>query len=166
MVLIGKIGPAHGLKGRAFIFLKAKDSSALEVGMLLQVETNQGLKNFEIEYISRKEKKTIVGFKGIYRREEIETLRGLSVFVPESTFESAPGSPLFLREVLNFKVLDHQNQLLGIVTGFSSNGPQDLIEVAIGSKKSLIPFVRDFIIKVNFDKKELFMKIPEGILDI
>ncbi|MEQ1723852.1 MAG: hypothetical protein ABL930_11800, partial [Pseudobdellovibrio sp.] len=55
---------------------------------------------------------------------------------------------------------------IGTIRGFSSNGPQDLLLVSSGSKEFEIPFVKQFVLHVDFKNKVIKTHLPEGLLEI
>ena len=49
---------------------------------------------------------------------------------------------------------------------FNTNLPQPVFEVKISSKKFMIPIHEDLIEKIDKNKKEIHIIIPEGLLEI
>lgn len=107
-------------------------------------------------------------FLGVDSREQSEALRGAQVYVPEEALRAEPGETVFLHQILGFELRGRDGAPLGRVTGFSSNGAQDLLEIEIGSGESvrLVPFVDDFIVDIDFDKRQLRMDLPPGLLSV
>lgn len=66
----------------------------------------------------------------------------------------------------NFKLKDVEHKTLGEIVDFSSNGVQDLLVVDAGGKKVEVPFVDDFIKKIDFKHQVVVMDLPEGLFDL
>ena len=55
---------------------------------------------------------------------------------------------------------------------FSSNGVQDLLVIEKREEKEKaykryeVPFVEDFIEKIDFKEKKIFMNLPEGLIPL
>jgi 16S rRNA processing protein RimM len=56
--------------------------------------------------------------------------------------------------------------LVGFVKEFSSNTVQDLLVVQNKDSVFEIPFVKDFVVKIDFDQRTILMNLPEGLLQI
>ena len=67
--------------------------------------------------------------------------------------------------VHNFNVYNN-NEYLGIVISTINKTGQTIIEVKMKEKIVLIPFVDEFIVKINYDLSKIDMILPDGLLDI
>tara|TARA_B100001079_G_scaffold186776_1_gene160871 strand:+ start:90 stop:587 length:498 start_codon:yes stop_codon:yes gene_type:complete len=65
----------------------------------------------------------------------------------------------------NFNVYNN-NEYLGIVISTINKTGQTIIEVKMKEKIVLIPFVDEFIVKINYDLSKIDMILPDGLLDI
>jgi 16S rRNA processing protein RimM len=89
------------------------------------------------------------------------------VYIDIDLLKSDEEGEIFLHEILGFQFNDVHGNPLGKVVGFGTNGMQDLLEVELSNgKKALIPFVEPFIRNIDFDKRQLDMELPEGLLDL
>lgn len=104
--------------------------------------------------------------EGIKDRTAAEELRAHLVYVAGSLFVSDRGdSSFYLAEIEGFKVFD-QGRCLGEIVGFGTNSVQDLIIVQIDKHKVEIPLVEDFLESIEFEQKEVHMKLPLGLVEI
>jgi len=70
------------------------------------------------------------------------------------------------KDTVGYTVIE-SNHTIGVITAIIKNPGQTLIEVSTtDSKKILIPYVDAFISDINKDRKEITMKLPEGLLDL
>lgn len=180
---IGYVHSTQGLKGDIFILVKATDISwfdewdelILRPGSTArsQVSQNQSPSEFftlEIESLREHKKQ---GKKGVVARlfdldscTDVEPLVGHEVWLPKSYLQSKKGENIFLGEILGFTVVDSRLGKVGPITGFSSNGVQDLLEVSYNGNTHLIPLVEAFIERIASAEKTLYMNLPEGLLEI
>lgn len=189
-VRVGKIKDAHGIRGELFIVLFAGEAAWLNqlksVRLVNDPEaaaprTNphqkltpakppkpqpQGPLTFAVKSARLHKNGLIVKTAEVRDRNQAEEMRGMLLEVPESFLISKPGEELFLREVLGFSVIDLNREAINIgkVTAFSSNVAQDLLVVETSSGKAEIPFVTDFVEKIDYAAKEIRMKLPAGLL--
>lgn len=104
--------------------------------------------------------------EGIASRNESDLFLGNEIWVPSDVFTSQDGQSLYLVEIEKFQVVDEKLKHIGQITGFSSNGAQDLLLVEGQGKKYEIPFVKEFIQEINYDLKVVKTQLPEGLLEI
>jgi hypothetical protein len=76
------------------------------------------------------------------------------------------GETVYLAEVEGFSVVDLAGEVIGEVCGFSSNTSQDLIIVQTPKGRALIPFIEPFLLNIDFDKREVRMDLPPGLIDL
>lgn len=176
MKTVGKVKDAHSLKGEIYVILFSKDQSYYTKIKDFQLidEKNNTFHTFNIEKIKPHKEGFIIKAKELNDRNQSEAVKGHLFAVDDSLFISAPGEEIFLIEILNFKVFDHPSngtrlgdvKYLGQVTGFFDNGAQDLLIVSdeIGSFE--IPFVESFFESINYEKKEIYVTLPEGLIEI
>jgi 16S rRNA processing protein RimM len=167
-VKVGKILDAHALKGEVYLFSFSKDISWLDTEIELVLESDKigGQKNFTVKQFRPFKDGALIKFEGIDNRNQSEELKGSIVFVADEELVSESGETIYLREVLNFEVVDEQGKSLGKVTSFSSNGNQDLLVINTGSFSYEVPFVDDFIIEIQFEKSTIVMDFPLDLMDI
>ncbi len=167
--LIGKIKDAHGLKGEVLIIIFSKDYSPwLKLEQIyISPDENIPARNMKVLGIRHAAVGLIVRLDQLTDRTPAEKLKGELVFVSKELLKAKEGERIFLREILNFKVFDKKN-LIGEISGFSSNGPQDLLLVTRTEKENpiQIPFVEAFIVNLDFKAKILKMDLPEGLLEV
>lgn len=169
LVKVGKIIDAHALKGEVYLLSFAKDISWLEKEIQLVLEApkfNNEPRQFLVKTFRPFKDGALIKFEGIDNRNQSEEIKGSIVFAQGDNFVSDPGEAIFLREVLNFEIQDKQQKSLGKVTGFNSNGTQDLLVISKDDYSYEVPFVDDFIVEILFDKSIVVMDFPLDLMDI
>lgn len=159
---------AHSLKGEVYIQLLAKTADWLDSVGKLHLQFNEGEATiaYAIERAKPFKEGLIVKFEGVPDRTAAEGLRKAQVLLEESLLVAEPGEPVFLNQLLDFTVSD-QSKVVGVVVGFSSNGPQDLLRVQQpDGREALVPLVDAYILSIDFDKRQIAMDLPPGLLDI
>lgn len=179
---IGYVHSTQGLKGDIFIVLKSTDESWLDEweDLILRPGIKHGDNRspadvasafFTLEIQSLREHKK-QGKHGVAIRlfdlescSDVEGLVGHEVWIPQSFLQAKKGENIFLEELRGFSVVDGRLGKIGTISGFSSNGVQDLIEVSYKGNVHLIPLVQAFIDRMAVKEKTIYMNIPEGLLD-
>jgi 16S rRNA processing protein RimM len=159
---IGKVMDAHGIRGDLYCLVFSGDVSWLDQASVLII----GAESKKIERVKAFKKGFIVHIENCNDRNSAEFLKGLPVSVEASLFTSRSGESLYLSEIAGFTVFDQHLGELGIITGFSSNGAQDLLLIDYNNEPVEVPFVADFVTEINHEQKKINMNLPDGLLDI
>lgn len=160
--LIGKVIDAHGIKGDIYCIVFSGDTSWISKIKILNLNDE----SFEVLKIKAFKKGFIATLTGFADRNKAEEYKGSEVLVDSSLFISKHGESIYLSELLNFSVEDKILGKIGHIDSFSSNGVQDLLVVSNNSKTFDIPFVKDFVVNIDYTNKIIQMSLPEGLLQI
>lgn len=165
-VHVGKIKSAHGLKGEIFVFIFSKDTSWYKKLKNCQLKNLKSeLTNYIVEKVKPHKEGLIIQLTGVSNRNESENLIGQEFYIDGEHLKSKKGETIYLSEILGFEVyLD--DQCVGQVEAFSSNGPQDLLVVRNEEHLFEIPFVEDFIQNLDFESKKISMNFPAELMEI
>ncbi len=153
---------AHGIKGDLYVLVFSGDVSWLPKMKKLSLDGE----SFDVVRAKPFKKGFIATLKGFDNRNRAEEVKGAEVHVPAEFFVSKHGEQVFLSELLGFEVEDKNLGKLGSIKGFSSNGSQDLLVIENNKKEVEIPFVKDFVVKMDFKTKTILTDLPEGLLEI
>lgn len=159
---VGKVIDAHGIKGDIYCFIFSGDASWVSKLKTIYL----GGLSFNVQKAKTFKKGFIATLEGITDRNKAEELKGSEVWVDSGLFISEHGEAIYLIELLKFTVNDKTLGEVGQINAFSSNGMQDLLVVSANSKSFEIPFVKDFVISIDNEKKIIYMNLPVGLLEI
>lgn len=165
--LVGKVKEAHGLKGDLYVLIFSGDSAWKNKIKSCALAT-PGSSEFQVLNVEKtKDFKSgfILKSKEFQTRNQSEAVKGKLFYISNDYFKSDAGDRIFLSEVLHFTVFDNGSKV-GVISGFSSNGPQDLLVVDYQGKPVEIPFVEAFIQDIDFENQKILMQLPEGLLNL
>ena len=167
-VKVGKIKDAHGLKGELYFISFSGDISWLDTAEEFFLEALKGdVKVKKLQNFKPFKEGAIVRLENVVDRNASEALKGAMVYIDAQCLVASPGETIYLQEVLNFQVESPDAKKLGVITGFSSNGAQDILVIENEERKSYeVPFVDDFIVEIQFEKKKIILDFPESLMDI
>ncbi len=168
---VGKVRDAHGLKGELFIVLFAKVAdwlSKLETFDLIRKELVDGKieevrHSFTVKRVKPHKNGLILNPNEMEDRTQAEGFAGATFEIPSELLVSEEGETIYLKEIEGFTVFDGKTEV-GPITGFSSNGAQDLLKVKSSGGEAEIPFVPEMINKLDFKNKRVMMDLPQGLL--
>lgn len=166
---VGWVSSAHGIRGEVFVRLYAGQSDwHLDAETLsLLLKSADALKDFHLQKITPHKDGLIVKFAEIKDRNQAEAIAKSGVYIPEDLLQSPEGEPVFLKQIEGFAVVDKDGVSLGQISGFASNGPQDLLKVKTPEgKEALVPLVDAFLVHIDFDKQQVTMDLPPGLFNL
>lgn len=166
---VGWVQSAHGIRGEVFVRLYAGQADWLDEAeqLSLLLKNESILKVFSIHKLNVHKDGLIVKFNEVRDRNQADTVAKSGVYIPEEWLESEEGDPVFLKQIDGFEICDKEGAVLGKITGFASNGPQDLLRVkTAAAKEALVPLVDAFLIHIDFDKQQVTMDLPPGLLNL
>lgn len=166
---MGWIKDAHGIKGDSYVQLYAKQADwfdQLDRLYLLKPQASK-LSEHLVGYKRPHKEGLVVRFQESKDRNYAETLRKSGVYIPEEWLESHEDEDEFyLGEIEGFKLVDPQGVELGVISGFGTNGVQDLLKIERpGKPEALVPLVEAFLRMIDYDQETVTMELPEGLLD-
>jgi 16S rRNA processing protein RimM len=163
---IGFIIKPHGLKGAVSFQLDVDDPSKYTEMESVIVKTGEHLVPFLISSLQINGNKGIMHLEDIYSSEAAETLKSCSLFLPIENLPKLDKDQFYYHEVIGYMVVDDKIGALGTIQNIFTAGRQDLISMMYHNKEVMIPIADDIVIKADHNKKEVYVKLPDGLLDI
>jgi 16S rRNA processing protein RimM len=163
---IGKIVAVHGLTGELVLKHTLGKKSSLKGLQAIFIEERKDsfLPWFIAETKIKNEEETILKLDSVNTREVAKKLTQKEVWLPETDFKkfaakTSPGS------LLNYSVIN-DGESLGPILEVIEQPHQLLCRLELEGKEVLIPVHESTLRKINHNKKEVIVSLPEGLLDI
>jgi 16S rRNA processing protein RimM len=97
---------------------------------------------------------------------EAKKLVGRKILLPEDLLPKKKPKPELGDVLFGYSVVDESGTSLGEVMEFYDTGVQKLLEVKHAGGQFLMPYHPDFVIKEDKRKKQLIVRLPEGMVDL
>ncbi len=166
LVKIGKVIEPRALHGDFKIRLFSGEAPWINSLKRIFLKLEKEPVEHDIISLALKGSTLIARSKEIKNRTDAEKWVGAEVFISEDFFQSSAGETIYLREILDFLVLNNDSEV-GKIIGFEFNGSQDLLIIqSKGKQKMLVPLVKDFIVKIDQGLKTVTMVLPPGLLEV
>ena len=166
---VGYVSRAHGIRGELFLGVFAGQADWLDqVNRFGLVRPRQSDIEFrEVDLAVPHKNGIIFRMAGVTSRTEAESYRGTFVYIDEKFLVAPPGDGFFLRQIEGFRLIDVTIGEVGEIFGFSTNTSQDLLRVRVAEgEEALVPLVDQFLVDIDFDKREVRVDLPPGLLDL
>jgi 16S rRNA processing protein RimM len=161
---VGFVYGAYGVAGWVRVRPFSEDADAL-----LNVESwwldKPAMRDVEVKQCKLHGGDVCAQLAGVTDRNGAEALKGAAVFVPRSHFPTLSADEFYWADLIGLTVENVQGEHLGQVTDMMSNGPQSILRItpaaaadadpAVVAPERLIPFVDQFIVKVDKEAKKI-----------
>lgn len=162
-IKIGKIVNTVGLKGEVKVYNYSDSIEIYETVESIYVEDRLTV----IENVRAQKNMVILKLEGADDRNAAEALRGRELYITEDDLPELPEGQYYVRDLIGMSVTEEDGNLLGHVTDVLQNTAQDIFEVeSENGKKLLIPKVDQFVLDIDAEKREITVRLIEGMLDL
>ena len=96
-----------------------------------------------------------VKFTGIDDRDEAHALRGYTIEVSRDQFADTEEDEYYWADLINMSVINRQEEILGKVSKLMETGAHDVLVVDGEYGQKLIPFVAQFIDRVDVENRTI-----------
>ncbi len=167
-VKVGFVQKPHGIHGELVIRFQEEFYETLEESPTLFLEIDNLLVPYFIEEEGLRFKSgesVITQLKWIDSDKKAKELCGLSVFVDQSNVveiedEMSPNA------LVGYTLFDISLGLIGEINDVHDYAGNLLLSVDYKGTEALVPLNEDLIIRIDEDKREIEMQIPEGLFDL
>lgn len=162
-IKIGKIVNTVGLKGEVKVYNYSDSIEIYETIESIYVEDRLTV----IENVRAQKNMVILKLEGADDRNAAEALRGKELYITEDDLPELPEGQYYVRDLIGMSVTEEDGNMLGHVTDVLQNTAQDIFEVeSENGKKLLIPKVDQFVLDIDAEKREITVRLIEGMLDL
>jgi len=103
---------------------------------------------------------------GITTEEQAKGFAGLTIFLPKSYLDKVEDTEIELDYFAGFSLVDAEKGLLGIISEVDQTTDNVLFVIPTEDDELLIPAGEEYIEEIDHDKKIIYVKLPEGLLDL
>jgi 16S rRNA processing protein RimM len=108
-----------------------------------------------------------VHLEGVDDENSAKSLGGSNVFLPTKYLPELGEDQFYLHEVQGWRVADAESEItVGTITKVLDYAMYPILEVHSDGNEVLIPLPPEIDIRVNRTEQQLFVTIPEGLLDV
>ncbi len=163
---IGKLTATHGVKGELLLqhrLGKKTSLKGLEV-LFIEVMKEEMLPYFIQSARIKSAEEIYIRLDGVDTREAAQKLAQKEVWLPEEEFHkyASKSSPFTL---LGFHLVN-EGEDIGEVLEVIEHPHQMLLRINLNGKEALIPVHEETLQKIDKKKKQVFLTLPDGLLDL
>jgi len=163
----GKIGKPKGFKGEVNVIID-KDSPIMPE-TLEEIHVLVGRKLVLYPFSSFKlnhKGNALAKFEGMNSDEDVNRIKNMSLYLPKEMLPNLEEDDYYLHDLVDCKLINKSTGEVGTINEVNTQTAQTLLFVDTENDEIVIPFVEDFIVKIDTSNKEVTLDLPEGIIDL
>ncbi len=164
---LGIIAKLHGFKGEVSLFLDVSNPSDYATLDAVFIEIDGSLIPFFVQNLKMKTKGFVaVKFEGIDSEQDAQRILKKPVYLPEAFLQELDQTSFYDHEIIGYTVFDEVHGNVGVVENVIDMAANPLLQLSKDGVEVLIPIFEGLVQKVQRKKKELYVKAPEGLIDL
>lgn len=164
LLVVGRIGRAHGVRGEATIEVRTDDPDArFPVGASLQTDPAS---HGPLTITSGRVHNGILllGFAGISDRTAVEKLRN-TLLLSDVDIDAETSDDLYhVVQIKGCHVFLEDGREVGVVSDVLELPAQDTLVIETSGGEKLVPFVNEIVPLIDIKNKKIVIAPPEGLL--
>jgi len=164
---LGKITKLFGYKGELVFYFDVDDVTEYQNMDAVFIELDGDLVPFMIEKLRLHRGNTaIVRIQDVLDLNSAQRLINAELYLPLSSLPKLEGNSFYYHEIIGYTVIDADTGEVGIVEQVNDQTAQALLVIKDGSREVLFPIVDDLIERLDREEKKIYVRFPEGLLDL
>ena len=166
-VVVGRVRRPHGVGGEVTVEVLSHVAGRFDVGRTLDV-VGPGGQRRRLQVASARDHRGVllVRFDGVETRDGAEALRGAGLEVSRGETPAAPEGSYYYHELVGCVCHDRTLGGLGSVVEVVEDGGGLLLDLQAGGARRLIPFVREYLSRVDVAEGRIEVDLPAGLVEI
>ncbi|ARV10043.1 16S rRNA processing protein RimM [Winogradskyella sp. PC-19] len=164
---LGKIVKKYSFKGELLAKLDTDEPDLYDNLEAIFIDLKGNLVPFFVES-SQLHKSDLLrlDFEDVDNEADADALLKCDLYLPLDFLPKLEGNKFYFHEVIGFTIKDDRFGDVGTIKGINDSTAQALFEIDRNGVEILIPMNDEFIIKVDRENKTVFVKTPEGLIDL
>lgn len=158
LIDMGYIANAFGIQGWVKIKTATEYSDSLDEYAQVYLKLKDGtILSKKIEKSFARDGVFHAKFAGINDRDAAFALKGTIVAVDREEFPDLDEDEFYWVDLIGLNVINVQGESLGIVKDLMETGANDVLVVKLEQEERLIPFVAQYVVKVDMQNKQIIV---------
>jgi len=167
MVLVGRIGRPHGLKGHVVINPETDFAEERFVeGATLWTRSDRGDEPLVITSARVQGARPIVAFNGFDRIEDVGRLAGLELRIAEELLRPLDPGTYYQHQLIGCVVETAAGERIGVVARVDGGAAGSLLAIDGPRGEVLIPLALDICTSVDVETRRITIEPPDGLLEL
>lgn len=151
-VVVGRITSAYGIKG----WIKVASFTVPRANLLSYapwlLSSSEGWQGLDVDQTREHGKHFVAHVAGCDDRNEAQRLAGRDIAVPAEVLPATDADEYYWRDLVGLDVVSLGGHRFGRVVRLMETGANDVLVVQGAEREHLIPFRKEFVVKVDMDQ--------------
>lgn len=167
LLRVGVITSPHGVRGEVKVFPTTDDVNRFKKLKKVLLDLGKERKELEIEQVKFYKNLAILKFRGFDNINDVEPWRQKDLLITREQAVPLGEDENFIIDLIGLNVLTDEGETLGVMTDVIQTGANDVYCVKTeGGKEVLLPAIKDCVLNVDLEKKEILVHVLPGLLDL
>ncbi|HHT04242.1 MAG TPA: 16S rRNA processing protein RimM [Bacteroidales bacterium] len=162
---LGLVVKPFSYKGELVLFFDVDEPQEYSELDGVYIEISNRLILYPIEALRLNGNRAVVRFENMNEEDSLKLITK-KLFLPLDLLPKLDGNKFYFHEVIGFKIIDEEKGDIGIINSIVEYPAQPLFSIAFKEKEILMPVVDQIIQKVDREAKIIYIKAPEGLIDL
>lgn len=153
MVVMARIAAPFGIKGWVKLQTFTEYADSLAEFDTWFISSPKGWEEVEVEDYAVNVKAVVAKLQGCNDRTAAEKLQKLEIAVPRDWLDAAEEGEYYWIDLIGAAVVNEAGEQLGTIETLMETGANDVLVVKSETTEILIPFVDEYLLNVDRDKK-------------
>jgi len=158
---VGVISSVHGIHGECKIFPTTDDMNRYKKLKKVYVDDRE----LKIEQVKFFKNMVICKFEGIDTPEDMQKLRQKDLMIDREDAVPLEEGENYITDLIGLNVVDESGKVLGVCENIFPTGANQVMEVK-GDKNFLVPYIKQCILSVDLNAKEIRIHLLDGLMDL
>lgn len=160
---VGVISTTHGIAGEVKVFPTTDDMNRFKKLKEVILDTGKETQLLHIQQVRFFKNMVIVKFKEFRNINDVERLRGKSLYVTRENAVKLQKDEYFIADMIGIQVVSDEGEDLGILQDVMQTGANDVYVVEKDGEELLIPAIKDCILSVNVEEGKMEVHLLPGL---
>lgn len=165
MLQVGVITTTHGIKGEVKVFPTTDDIKRFDYLKKAYIDSKEGLIQVKVAGVRYFKNLAILKFKGINDINDVEKYKKCPLLVTREDAVPLEEGEYYITDIIGINAVSEDGTLLGTIKDVLQTGANDVYIIGTDDKKEiLVPAIKECILNVDLDKKEMKIHLLEGLV--
>lgn len=164
-VLVGRVAKPVGLKGAVKVEVLSDVPDRFTAGAEFWVLTTPPVRVTLAEAAAAPPGRLTLRFQDQSSVDAVGSWRGCYLAIEESERAPLPDNVFYHDELKGMSVRTETGISVGVVRDVWSTGPYDMLALDDGARERLLPMVKDFVLRIDREFRQVTVRPPVGWLD-
>jgi len=108
----------------------------------------------------------VIKLAEFFDRDQVRTLTGSTWYESREAFPELKADELYLVDLIGLDAVLDGGELIGPIVEIYDYGPYETLAIRRGGREVLVPYVDEFVSRIDLDRKTVVISPIEGLLDV